>query len=223
MAIRYFIGDALFNELIKFRKGEFILTQVYYEFMSSLKSRGNLLYPFYDNPPYGITTDTLQHETRIRTRTVFNHGTYPTEYPGGVARLHNVTQIDGNYVVFAPGAPNNILSQTELEQRLVEEYDEPQDFMDSEKVWHDGTIAEEAEKYAHYTLNEHEWKKSQREREMKASRFHLIFNFQRLIRCLSEAQEARLNEAGDGDVLSRARKMKTEHLISDVQRLMQEG
>jgi len=89
MAIRYLIGDALFNELIKFRKGEFILTQVYYEFMSSLKSSGNLLYPFYDNPPSGITTDTLQHETRIRTRTVFNHGTYPTEHPGGVARLHN--------------------------------------------------------------------------------------------------------------------------------------
>jgi len=71
MAIRYLIGDALFNELIKFRNGEFILTQVYYEFVSSLKSSGNLLYPFYDNPPDGITTDTLQHETRIRTRTVF--------------------------------------------------------------------------------------------------------------------------------------------------------
>lgn len=166
MAIRYFIGDALFNELIKFRKGESILTQVYYKFMSSLKPRGSLPYPFYDNPSYGITTDTLQHETRIRTRTVFNPETYPTEHPGGVARLHDVTQIDANYVVFAPGAPNKILSQTELEQRLVEEYDEPQDFMDSEKVWHDGTIAEEAEKYAHYTLNEHEWKKSQREREM---------------------------------------------------------
>ncbi len=38
--IRYLVGDAPFNELIQFRKGEFVLTQVSYELMSAVSNQG---------------------------------------------------------------------------------------------------------------------------------------------------------------------------------------
>jgi hypothetical protein len=218
------IGDELFNELFKFGKGQFTLTQTWDLPMNEVGTTGSLLYPFYDDPLHGKTTDSLESQTRIQTRTVFNHAAYLAKHPGGVGRLHNVTQIDGYNIIFDPVAPRNILSKTELEQRFMQAYNAPRNLADLEKVWlytnspdyvhpdfapkNFGTLAEEAKKYADHTLSETEWKYSQVEREKKAHGLHLIFNFQRLISCLEETKDAHLNGAIDEDVLSRARKIK---------------
>jgi hypothetical protein len=220
MALRYLVGDTLFDELFKFQKGQFTLTQAWDEPINQLNSRGNMLYPFYDDPPFEMTTDSSQEEPRIQTRTVFNHRTYPAKHPGGEALLHNGTRIDGEYMIFDPDAPKTILSRTELEQRLRKKYNTPRNSADLEKLWlyelapdfiHTdfapkslGILAEEARDYEYHTLSETDWGESRTEREEEARELQLVFNFQRLISSVREAQEAHLNGATIQDVLSRA-------------------
>lgn len=68
----------------------------------------NLLYDFYG---YSNTTDALQWETRIWTRTVFNRPIYLAKHPGGTRRLETVTQIDDYNIDFDPDTPPDIFSK----------------------------------------------------------------------------------------------------------------
>ncbi len=181
---RFLTGDGLLDELFEFGPGEFTLTQNWEIPMNKAGTMGNLLYDFYDYPK---TTESLQSETRIRTRAVFNHPAYLAKHPGGTRRLETVTQIDDYNIVFDPDTPQNILSNVDLEQRLRQTYDAPQDSADwgklefykafPEKVppsysnysWKSALdITENAKKYANRILSDAEWEDSGAERE-KAS------------------------------------------------------
>jgi hypothetical protein len=186
MAIRYLVGDGLFDRLFEFGQGHFTLMQNWEE---------SPLFAFYDEPSLLCGS-----EARIQTRTVFNHPEYLARHPGGESRLHNVTRIDGYNIVFDPDAPQNILSDKEIEERLRQAYNAPRDFADLEKLWmytawpghvHPdfapkdfGTLAEEANKYAHHTLDAAEWNDGRVEREKSAHGLRFTFNFQRLVRYL---------------------------------------
>jgi hypothetical protein len=200
--------------------------------MDGTGTTGSLLSPFYDNPP-SKTTDSLGMQTRIQTRTVFNYPTYLAKHPGGLARVQNVTQIDGDNIIFAPHAPQNILSTIELERGLIQAYNASRNLADLEKVWmytnfpsfiHPdfapttyGELAEEVKKYADHTLSETEWKHGEVEREKAANGLHLIFNFHRLISCLEETKKAHLDGAVGADVLSLAKSMYLQKVILDLQ------
>lgn len=218
MAMRYMIGDGLFDKTFLFKKGEFILTPNWDEPMTEVGTAGSLLHPFYDNPLYTTTK-----QSRIQTRTVFNYLTYLAKHPGGAGRLHNVTEIDGYSIIFDPGV-QNILSTTSLEERFVQAYNAPQSLADLEKAWfytnfpktvHPdfapkswGDLAKELKRYADHTLGETEWNTSRFDREAEAHGLHLVFNFQRLVRCLEETNDE--HQSGFTDVFSRARKMKSD-------------
>jgi len=102
MAIRYLIGDGLFDKLFKFGKRQFTLTQNHYQPMNKAGTTGSLLYPFYDKPLHGKATDSLESQTRIQTRAVYGHTAYIAKHPGGEARLYHVTQINGDNIIFEP-------------------------------------------------------------------------------------------------------------------------
>lgn len=233
MAIRYLIGDGLFNELFKFKKGQFILTQNWDEPVNDVGTIGNLLYPFYDHP-----LQAPESQTRIHTKTVFNDEAYLAKHPGGEGRLHNVIQIDGynSYnIVFDPGAPRNILADAELETRSLQAYNAPRSLADEERLWfyanfpdfvhpdfapkNWGVLAEEAKKFADHILTETEWKDRRSDREKRARGMHLTFNFQRLISSIEEAQVAYSNGALY-DVLSRAEKAKAAATSNTIDRLL---
>lgn len=225
MAMRYIIGDGLFDKTFVFKKKEFILTPTWDEPMTGVGTAGSLLYPFYDDPRY-VTTK----RSRIQTRTVFNYPTYLAKHPGGAGRLHNVTEIDGYNIIFDPGAPQNILSTIALDERFMQVYNAPRSSTDLEKVWlytnfpeivHPdfapkswGDLAEEIKRYADHTLDETKWKASRVEREGEAHGLHLIFNFQRLVRCLEETNDE--HQSGTTSVFSRARKMKYDDYLLGV-------
>jgi hypothetical protein len=114
--ILYLTGVELFKPLFPFAKGEFILTQVWHKPMNDLGTVGNLLYPFFDVPLCEETADSK--ETRIRSEVVFNHPSYLKKHPGGDARLQNVIRVDRRNVIFVSGGSQNILSDTELAQKL---------------------------------------------------------------------------------------------------------
>ncbi|KAJ5346936.1 uncharacterized protein N7506_000189 [Penicillium brevicompactum] len=50
MAIRYMIGDGLFDRLFQFQKGKFTISQQCYSPANLENQTGNLLFPFYDRP-----------------------------------------------------------------------------------------------------------------------------------------------------------------------------
>jgi hypothetical protein len=200
MAIRYLIGDAMFDKVFGFEKGQFILTQNWIDSMNIARSDGNLLHRFYDNPLLKQTSDPPESTTRIQTRTVYNHPKYLAKHPGGMGKLHNITQIDEFNIVFKPGARRNILSDSELDQHFMQLYNAPQDPADLQKlrlytsfpdfVYSDfapetfGTLAREAKERADHTFDETEWRDSQAEREKEADGMHRPFNFERLIEFL---------------------------------------
>ncbi|KAJ5115557.1 hypothetical protein N7526_011438 [Penicillium atrosanguineum] len=226
MAIRYLVGDELFHQLFQFKKGEFAITQQSYQPMDSRCKGGNLLYPLHDKP---LLVDVSETQTRIQILSVFNHPNYLKKHPGGMARLQNVVKIDDYNMVFEPGAHQNTFLDTELENDLMGAYNAPRDFSDTEKLWlwdkmsgfkHPhfegrsfGDLAEEAKEFADHTLSESEWNSSRADRENMAVGCHLIFNFQRLIRCLNETRKLYLDGDTETDIISRARRLQAEDIL----------
>ena len=111
MAIRYLIGDTLFDALFSFEKDEFILTQKWHVPMNKAESEGNLSYHFYDDPARSTI------ETWIGAKTVYNHPEYIAKHPGGTGRLQNVIRIHegdvDSFVIFEAEA-----SRPEITTRL---------------------------------------------------------------------------------------------------------
>jgi hypothetical protein len=217
MGMRRGLGDRLFQERFKFKKG-FTLTQYCQVPMDDDGTIGNLLYPLYDNPLHKGTADSFEGQARIQTRAVFNHKTYLDKHPGGMHPFHYSIEIDNDYyIIFDPDAPRSILSKGELEQLLMQAYNAPRDSADKDRLLvyaalpnfeHDhfapktfGVLAEEAKEYVDHTMSENEWKHGQDERETAADGSHLMFNFPRLVSCLKDG-------ANGEDILSRAWKMK---------------
>jgi hypothetical protein len=126
-------------------------------------------------------------------------------------------------IVFDPESPQNILSDAELDQKLRETYDTTQDTADFDKLelyseFPDAvptfsdfpqksakTIAKEAGDLASTTLNDTQWEMSRVVREFLARGLCRVLNFQRLISCLQEAENAYLSGDTDFNVLHRAK------------------
>ena len=232
MLIRGLAGDELFNRSFPFKKGQFTLTESWPEPMNDAGTIGNLLYDFYDDPWCAKMTDPPGSQRRIQTRTLWNHETYLRRHPGGDTQLHNCFKIDGEYYFFDPEARQNILSEAEFERSLMHAYNAPRDFADADRLFiYDlgpdyvhadfapksfGTLAEEAKEYENHTLSEAEWKDSAKKRRDRDNRMCLEFNFQRLIGCLEEAQDAQVHGT-TYNALSRANTLR--HIASEEARM----
>jgi hypothetical protein len=229
MAIRYLIGDKLFDNLFKFKAGQFILTQKWDKPMNEAGSMGNLLYYFYDDPRK-MTDESLKPS--IQTKTAYNYPKYPAKHLGGMGKLQNYTQIDDDIIIFDPESTKQILPLGELDQKLRQTYNTPQDFADREKLEFYiespaeallspftnksvEAIADTAKTLANHTLSDTEWKDSRDERTSREKGLHLVLNFQRLINCLKDAQEA-YAEGGytDHDILYQAESAQRRYLIA---------
>lgn len=217
MAIRYLVGDDLFDASFKFEAGDFVLTQSWIESPDSKDLTGNPLYWFYDAPHPRDTLQGVTTHQRIGTRTFFNHPAYLVKHLGGMDLLHNVTQIDGYNHIFHP-ASKNVLSDAELDQMLLEAYNEPQDLADLEKIYtyekildgyahpdfHGVTcseLARHARASVQQQISQGEWSNGQSERQARATGMHLIFNFERLNRCLHTALSRHELRLDTGDLL----------------------
>lgn len=110
MAIRYLIGDKLFNELFDFKMGQFAKQDWDQPDKGTASS---LLYFLYDNP-LRAETSVSEPRTSIQIRSFFNHPDYLAKHPGGEGRLQNVIQIDNYYIIFDSLTPRNFLSAEEL-------------------------------------------------------------------------------------------------------------
>lgn len=86
MAVRYLIGNELFNRLFQFEKGEFTISQQCYEPVSPADKLGYLLFHFYDWPIYGKVGCPLDPGARIKLRAFFNHPRCLSKHPKGAAR-----------------------------------------------------------------------------------------------------------------------------------------
>ncbi|KAL1581934.1 hypothetical protein WHR41_09518 [Cladosporium halotolerans] len=225
MAIRYLVGDDLFDASCEFGKGEFALTQAWDLPMESAGNLGNLLHPFYDLPLPGDVFSGLSHQKRIITKTLYNHPTYLSKHPGGMGQLQNVTQIDGSNYIFQPFAPS-ILSDIELDDMLLRSYNSCQDLADLEKLAaynmrpsfvHEhfapksyGDLAQEVEKSYGHELSRAEWEDGHSEREHNAAGLCLVFNFERLQLCLSKAFDQHRSGLNVENILLEANRLKWE-------------
>jgi hypothetical protein len=225
MAIRYLLGDKLFDNLFKFKKGQFILTQSWHQQMNDDGSKGTLLYYFYDDPRE-TTTEPLESERSLETKTVYNHPAILAKHPGS-GRSETVTRIEGYNILFDPELPQNIMTDAQPEQHLRRTYDAPQGPADFEKLEYyreypenvpsfgdfphksAGAIAEEAEALATSTMSDEQWEASRYIRQWLARGLHRVLNFSRLIRCLKNAEEAYLHGEYD-DVLHASKSAKKE-------------
>jgi hypothetical protein len=221
------VGGSVLQEVMPFEKGQFAVTQIWDVPMNETGTAGSLLHPFYDSPQTK-TTNQLTSQTRIHTRTVFNFRTYHAKHPAGIARLENVTQIDEDYLIFDPTGSKNILSKSELGQRLMEQYNAPQSTADLEKLslWESirdvnhpyfshlslATICTAGRIRANHTFDESSWKATEAQR--KEEGLCLAFNFERLITCIRETMDARRKGVTDEDFWSRARRLKEEYSLS---------
>jgi hypothetical protein len=221
-AIRYVIGDELSRASFKFRPGEFILTQDWAGRLNRTRTLGNLLSDFYYYP------ETMELETCIRSRFVFNYPLYTGKHPAGVWRLENVTRIpDGRNLTFNPSTPQNIFSDKDLHRRLRQAYDAPQDAADFNRLefykenpakvpgalpnytWRSAEVmAEDARRLANHVLSDAEWEDSRLERERKAARFDRPLDIPLLFSCLKEAHHSYVHGATDMDVLFVARRAR---------------
>ncbi|KAJ5115556.1 hypothetical protein N7526_011437 [Penicillium atrosanguineum] len=223
MAIRYLIGDNMFDLLFQFKKGEFTISQQCHKPVDPATQIGNLLFPFYDRPLHDKTEYHLEARTRIQMRAFFNHPRYLAKHPKGTGRLQNVIQIDDCFITFRPGAPQNLLSSEQLEGALIAAYNAPRTLADEAEIRffatnpdniHPylkksfGSLAREAKDFADHTLSEAEWRKTKFDRERMAHGCHLIFNFQRLITSLEKTRDAYLNGIADKDVIYRAKDLR---------------
>lgn len=223
MAIRYLIGDDMFDRLFPFKKGEFTISQQCYKPVDPATQIGNLLFPFYDRPLHEKAEYHLKSRARIQMRAFFNHPRYLSKHPKGTGRLQNVIQIDDYLVTFRPGAPQNILSSEELEVALIAAYNAPRTLADEAEIRffatnpdnvHPylkksfGSLAREATGFEDHTLSEAEWRNTKFDRVRMAHGCHLIFNFQRLITSLEKTRDAYLNGIMDKDVIYRAKELQ---------------
>ncbi|KAH8655552.1 hypothetical protein BX600DRAFT_500711 [Xylariales sp. PMI_506] len=223
VGIRSMVGDKLFNTF-KFGKGKFTINQRWHERMNHEGTLGNLLYHLYDK--------VSRSQPQIWTRTLFNDQDYHSKHPGGLARLEHVTQIGDWYITFAPTASRNILTDFEIQEHLLTEYNAPQDLADKEQVrlyalnpgqkyqlnenetW--GSRLKKAEEYATHTLTKAQWQERKVKRETRACNMNLAFNCQRLIRCLREALEEAEEDGYDVqsiDFLGNVKRAKTEAIF----------
>lgn len=198
MAIRYLVGDGIFDKVFASENASFVLTQVWNQPLNRSGTKGSMLYQFYDTPYQEILTG----GSMIRTRTFYNHESYLAKHPGGMSLLHNVTQIGDRNYVFDPSAHENILSEAELEQRLLQSYNAPRGLADFEKLrlydlapgyvhkdfapWTFGDLAKEAARFATRTLSESEWKESQTQRKEASDGLCLTFNFRIMMEHIQE-------------------------------------
>jgi len=226
-AKRYMLGDELFDVLFPLIKGQFTVTQDWDEAMNKEGTRGNIFYPFYDSPAFAKVAGTC---SRIQTRSVWNHPTFPKKHPGSTASLYNCTQIDGENILFGPDATPNILSDAKLDETLMGAYNAPRDWADLEtlRLWTSlpnhvhpsfapknfATLVEEADQYENHLLDETAWRDSQEERGERER--CLIFNFSRLTECLQEAQSAHENGVTVIDVFAKAQELR----IRDYKKLL---
>lgn len=183
MAIRYALGDTLFDQSFKFEKGELRIQQSW---------ETSFLESFLDHPFHSVNS-----QPRFQLKTFHNHPSYLDKHLGGEGRLQNIVQIDSSYVAFAQGETANILSGPELESRLIQDYNRSRDFADLEKLWmyevgpdyvHPdfppqtfGILAKEAEKYGDHFLTKVEWEESRAERERMSQGLHRIFQLPTII------------------------------------------
>ncbi|RDW89511.1 hypothetical protein BP6252_01543 [Coleophoma cylindrospora] len=105
-------------------------------------------------------------------------------------------ELTNTNIVFVSDGSKNILSDTELEQRLKDAYNLPRSLADYETLiaWKNhpdvvqshfkpkknGTLVEESERYADHTLSKTDWETSQVLRKEAGRGKHLNFNIQTL-------------------------------------------
>ncbi|KFY03553.1 hypothetical protein V490_00134 [Pseudogymnoascus sp. VKM F-3557] len=223
------VGASVLQEVMPFERGQFTLTQHWDIPMNEAGTAGNLLHQFYD-PPRTKAANQLTSQTRIHTRTVFNFRTYHAKHPAGIARLENVTQIDEYFLIFDPTGSKNILSKSELDQRLMEQYNSPQSTADLEKLSLWGCMKDRNHPFfnnlsladvsaagrrcANHTFDKSSWKATEAQRKEDAEGLCLAFNFERLITCIRETMDARRRGVTDEDFWSRARRLKEEYSLS---------
>ncbi|PCD21365.1 hypothetical protein AU210_016330 [Fusarium oxysporum f. sp. radicis-cucumerinum] len=197
MAIRFLLGDDVFNQTFRFEKGKFALTQSWGLPMNKECTDGDLLNSFYDEPGADAT------HYRVHTRTVCNDAAYLSKHPGGTTRLENFVKIgDRSFVFGGTGCVRNVLSDEELDAHLRHSYNAPQHLADRQKIHQFyqyphiqhpfygpisfGTLASRADMYAHHTLDEAEWKARRVIREELSRDHHLVFNFGRMLAFVKE-------------------------------------
>lgn len=221
MGIRNLFGDEIFDTYFQFEKGHFVLTQNWADPLNKFKTDGSLLFPLFDHPLLHQKACGSDLESRVRVKSVFNHERYLAKHPGGVSRLENVIQIDEDYIIFSSEPTKNILSRSELEEKLKMAFNAPRGFADVERLWmyqlapsyiHPdfapktwGTLSKEAQEYADYVLDEEEWLNSASTREREADGLDLVFNIQRLIGCVEKAREEYQGKDTDQNILYRVR------------------
>jgi hypothetical protein len=190
MALRWVKGDEILRQKFKFSKGQFSLTQHWDKPMNDDGTQGNLLFSFYDLP-HGKMAD-----APIQSKALFNDPNYLIKHPGGAARLENAILFNGEYVIFDPGSPN-VWSHSDLEERLRQCFNAPQDEADFRELFRYtffpdnphhlfpeqtlGDFVKDAEKHADDTLDETQWNDRLGKRTQGS---HLAFNVERLMSCL---------------------------------------
>ena len=219
MAIRYLVGDHLFDRITMLPRGQFVIGQAAID---------GLLEPFLDNPM--ATTTNHELHTPMQILTVFNHPAYLAKHPNGEEKLQNTILIEDRYHIFDPGSPNTV-SKEILEENLREGYNRPRDHADFEKLFFfeavpnekyvdsniDGRTcaerAKEAEKYATHTLSKKEWDETFYMRKAMASGLQRTVNIQRLLGAIEVCKGAdAVDNIGDG-LLSVARDMQRQEQL----------
>lgn len=222
-AIRYMIGDGLFNQFFQFQKGEFTISQQCYKPVNPASKVGNLLFPFYDRPMKDNIGYFLDSQARIKMGAFFNHPRYISKHPKGTERLQNVIQIDDYHITFRPGAPRNILSREEVECALMVAYNASRTLADEEEIrfyaknqdnMHPhlrksfGLLVEEAKDLADHNLCETDWRDTKVDREKMAHGYHVILNFQKLRTSLEKTRDAYFNGTMNTNVIKRAEELQ---------------
>ena len=215
MGIRYMIGDKLFNRAFDVPGRQFRIVQSW----NKSGRGGNPFYAFYDR--FSSTS------TRIHTLTFYNHSSYMEKHPGGRHRLENTTQVDDEYLMFHPSSTYKSLSLDEVQQKLVESYNEARDLADAKAM----ALWKLYPDYVHPNFAPHTWgemhKKSckmaadniidvEELRRDQRSEIRLLFNFQRLKSCLERASRSPTAV----DILGGAEEAHAKRLRRDAKRIL---
>jgi hypothetical protein len=189
LALWFVFGDEIFNKVFSDKLKPFSLRP----------DDEGLLSQFYDLP--GAEESQLQ--PNIQLLTVYNDSTYTAKHPAGCARLEHVISIGNINYMFNPGGPS-ILSIAELEEHLITAYNTPQQPDDrdiislhkkcpEEILSHMRMHLSETNQYMNHTLDEDQWKNSEKDRKEKAHELHRVLNFQRLISFIENREAANAN------------------------------
>jgi hypothetical protein len=169
----------------------------------------------------------LGEQSRIQVRTVFNHPTYILKHPGGHARLYNVIQVDNDIIFFDPDAPQNIISEADLEQLLLQNYNAPRNYADEETLWlwrenpehiHPhfapkdfGAMAKESDEYENHVLSETDWLNSKEDRKKCELRF--VLDFPDLMKDIEEIRKSREVEAALAELSSKIQSLEAKYAL----------